>query len=125
MPDLVALIDSNFTNMINYYRIFSCDATWVGHIQIQPRDVHPFAYTSFEALLVQLRNYLQAGRNQFLIGTHGSPEQLPYSIIAGTNVAADVEFLNALRRAAEGDEKQREELLTWQSATNQRVFANA
>jgi hypothetical protein len=125
MPDLVALIDSNFANMINYYRTFSCDATWVGHIQIQPSDVHPFAYTSFEALLVQLRNYLRAGKNRFLIGTHGYPEQLPYPIIAGTDVAADVEFLNAVGGAAKGDEKQREKILTWQSATtNQNVFAN-
>jgi hypothetical protein len=125
MPSVIALIDRNFTDMISYYKTFSSDETWTGHIEIQPRDVHPFHYVSFEALLVQLRNQLRNGRTEFLVGTHGYPTQLPYPVIQGTDVAADVQLLNDLELAAQGNNAAKANLLGVQSSKNKNVFANA
>jgi len=125
MPNLVALIDSNFTDMLAYYRMFSCDETWVGHIEIQPRDIHSIHLTSFEALLTQLRNHLLLGNREFLVGMHGALNMLPYPIINGTNVSPDVEFLKLLELAANGSTKSRDEMLTWTDDKNKKIFANA
>src|SRR5437868_3746275 len=108
MPNLMALIDANFGEMIAYYRTFSSDETWAGHIEIQPRDVHPIELTSFEALVTQLRDYLRRGSREFLVGMHGYTDSLPYPITAGTGVSPDVEFMNLLRRAAGGSDDAKE-----------------
>jgi hypothetical protein len=126
MPNLVALIDANFGEMIAYYRTFSCDETWTGHIEIQPRDVQPIHLTSFEALLTQIRDQLRRGRREILVGMHGYRDALPYPIIAGTSISPDVEFMNLLRGAAGGSaaDKDRDKMLEWQDNKGKKLFAN-
>ena len=126
MPSMIALIDSNFGDMLAYYRMFSCDSTWVGQIEIQPRDVNPVAMTSFEALLAAIANQVQRGNKRLLIGTHGWPDALPYPIVVGTDVSADVNFFNSARSALEGDDDARNDLLNWESTrTKRKVFQNS
>jgi hypothetical protein len=122
MPSLIALIDANFAEMIAFYKMFSADDTWAGHIEIPPRDVHAIQLTSFEALVTQLRDYLQRGNREFLVGMHGYTDSLPYPITAGTGVSPDVEFMNLLRRAADGDDGAKEKMLTWQDDKKKSVF---
>jgi hypothetical protein len=125
MPNLVALIDANFPEMIAFYRTFSSDETWTGHIEIQPRDVHAIQLTSFEALLTQLRDYLQRGSRQFLVGMHGYTDSLPYPITVGTGVSPDVEVMDLLRRAADGNNDAKGKVLTWEDDKRRKVFPNA
>jgi len=122
MPNPVALIDSRFTEMVAYYRTFSSDETWSGHIEVQPRDVVPFAYTSVEALFTQIRNQLRLGRREILVGTHGYPSQLPYPIIGGTDVAADATTLDQLGQAAGGSSTARSTLLGFVNMRGVKVF---
>ena len=122
MPNLVALIDSNFTNMLAYYRMFSCDETWAGHIEIQPRDVHAISLSSFEALLTHIRDHLLRGKRGFLIGMHGHADSLPYPVIEGTGVSPDVQFMNLLQRAAAGGADAKAEMLTWTDSKNRKIF---
>jgi hypothetical protein len=122
MPSFVALIDRRFGEMVSYYRSFSSDESWSGQIEIQPRDVLPFAYGSVEALFTQIRDQLQRGRKHIVVGTHGYPDQLPYPVIAGTDVAADSSMLDALGRAAAGSAADRQFLLNQQSMRNVPVF---
>jgi hypothetical protein len=126
MPSMVALIDRNFTEMLAYYRTFSCDSTWSGHIEVQPRDVNPITIASFEALLIEISKQVGRGNKKLLIGMHGSENSLPYPVIAGTDVAADVEFLSLAKKAIEGDSTANNQLLSWTSEkTSQTVFQNS
>jgi hypothetical protein len=123
---MIALIDGTFTEMFAYYRMFSCDETWTGHIEIQARDVHRIDLPSFEQLLVHLRDYLRRGYTEFLVGMHGAVDQLPYPIIAGTDVATDLDALTTLQKAADGGDGAKRDALSWESVRfKRRVFANA
>ncbi|GAC1414305.1 MAG: hypothetical protein NVSMB6_16450 [Burkholderiaceae bacterium] len=122
MPSMVALIDSNFGDMLTYYRMFSCDATWAGNIEIQPRDVHAVPVTSLEALLTAMVTQLRQGNKRLLVGIHGWPDGLPYPIVAGTSVSADTSFFNLAESAAKGEGEAKATLLTWQSPAKAKVF---
>jgi hypothetical protein len=122
---MIALIHNGLNTVAAYYRMFSTDSTWSGHLTIQPRDIHRLAFASFFQFLERLRSFIRGGENKFLVACHGNPNGFPIPIVPGTTATANYDLLNELDQLARtGSETLRDNLLLERDERNRPVFRN-